>query len=622
MRMATAQNQDAARDRERKMLEAKRETLAASKKARAEEQERMARARAEEETKARAAREAAAAVRAAAAAKVAGMGAAHAGTAWHGGKMLPPLSVGAGGSGSGLASPRVSSAPSPRTPGASLKSPLTGGGPSDVPAIKPASASKLAAAAREMPAWLKSANEKRQAAAGKAPTPAAGAAPAVSARPSPSPSPKPAAEGGGCGKQPARPSAGARETDAQSSSSSGVRGGGGAQGGSEDEADSESAAETEATDAADALELEAMRIYALAYNKAEKEWRYLVSAKLPSPETLAAALVDPPSRLAEPVGDRELDAALPVCVWALASHLKSDELLAAFEARIARQVLPEFRPGVGLLADVRNVDPGFLFSWCSAVLKKQHKGKPPPRKGAEQGEQKSGALHGDVLQLDALQDGASAHWVVEYSDFISPEGIPLQETVPPSRLRQKNALAPADWVPVESEVVEVVQDDVWWEAIVMQVERAGTGTRPVHRVEVRNRMTWEKSWVKSSSCRPSAAHLHFMRAGVTLLDARQPRPKPPAPGKRQATASAAGAPVGAKQSRAPLAKSPHEDESEEHASLRAELGVLLQAAAEDSEAVDEQTLREAIRAARGMGIMGDTVVELERRLAAASTDED
>lgn len=179
--------------------------------------------------------------------------------------------------------------------------------------------------------------------------------------------------------------------------------------------------------------------------------------------------------------------------------------------------------------------------------------------------------------------------------------------VPPSRLRQPAAAAPPGWLPAASEVVEVEQDDVWWEALVLQAERAGHGGASAGRLLLRNRMTWESGWFDAESCRPSAAHREFMRAGITALDTRV------RPSREQAAApapAAGGKRGGAKRARA-------EPEDPEREGLRAEAeGLLRDVLADRKAAADAGLVRAALEAALLVGVGGSAVEEAQGRLAA------
>jgi hypothetical protein len=111
----------------------------------------------------------------------------------------------------------------------------------------------------------------------------------------------------------------------------------------------------------------------------------------------------------------------PVRVWALESQLRSDDLLAAFEARLARQVLPALVPAVGVVVDVRNADGGFLCSWSRATIVKIR--RLPPRRAAAPPPRPAGG----VRELDDADDAQAAmQCLVQYSDFVGPDGKPLQ----------------------------------------------------------------------------------------------------------------------------------------------------------------------------------------------------
>jgi hypothetical protein len=195
-----------------------------------------------------------------------------------------------------------------------------------------------------------------------------------------------------------------------------------------------------------------------------------------------------------------------------------------------------------------------------------------------------------------------------------------QEYLPPSRLRQPAAPAASGWLPRASEIVELMQDDVWWEAQVEAAERTGTAARPGGRVKLRNRMTWESGWFDVASCRPSAAHLEFMRAGLVALD---PRPA------RSAQATPTVAAGGSKRGRAAPPPPPAavtaavkrgraaEPEDGGDDAVRAEAQQLLADALADERALaDGGFVRAAIEVALLAGVHGHALDEMQRRAEA------
>ena len=179
--------------------------------------------------------------------------------------------------------------------------------------------------------------------------------------------------------------------------------------------------------------------------------------------------------------------------------------------------------------------------------------------------------------------------------------------MPPSRLRQPAACAPAGWLPEVSHVVEVVQDDVWWEAHVLEVERLGTSSRPSGRLLLRNRMTWESGWFDKDTCRPSAAHREFMRSRVTALDTRAPAgtsSRAPAAGPRRPPPAAS-----AKRARAGV----DDVRTEADSLLRDALG-------DEQAAADAKLLRAVLDAALLAGAHGAAVDEARRRLGVGTIE--
>ena len=87
--------------------------------------------------------------------------------------------------------------------------------------------------------------------------------------------------------------------------------------------------------------------------------------------------------------------------------------------------------------EVKNIDEGFENSWSSAVVKE---------------------INGD-------------NYTVEYSAFVDEDGKMEEESgLPRKRLRLAPPPADKDWAPNIGEIVEVNEDDCWWEAFVESVD--------------------------------------------------------------------------------------------------------------------------------------------------------
>lgn len=79
-----------------------------------------------------------------------------------------------------------------------------------------------------------------------------------------------------------------------------------------------------------------------------------------------------------------------------------------------------------------------------------------------------------------------------------------------SRVRLPIAEAAPEWIPSVGDRVEAYQDDVLWEAEVLEVSRTRKSSL------LRMRVSWEQVWVPMASLRPSPTHRECMRSGVVL----------------------------------------------------------------------------------------------------------
>jgi hypothetical protein len=123
--------------------------------------------------------------------------------------------------------------------------------------------------------------------------------------------------------------------------------------------------------------------------------------------------------------------------WEPEANIGDDDLVDEFEEAQQKLVFGKQKIGVGDEVEVKNVDEGFQSSWTSAkVLKKVGK----------------------------------SDLEVEYASFVDSKGKKLTEQVEKKRLRLDPGDAPKDWAPVLGEIVEVSENDCWWEAQVKELK--------------------------------------------------------------------------------------------------------------------------------------------------------
>lgn len=123
--------------------------------------------------------------------------------------------------------------------------------------------------------------------------------------------------------------------------------------------------------------------------------------------------------------------------WEPEANIGDDDLVDDFEEAQQKLVFGKQKINVGDEVEVKNVDEGFQNSWTNAtVLKKASKG-----------------------DLE-----------VEYASFVDAKGKKLTEQVEKKRLRLNPGEAPAGWSPVLGEIVEVSENDCWWEAQVKELK--------------------------------------------------------------------------------------------------------------------------------------------------------
>ena len=123
--------------------------------------------------------------------------------------------------------------------------------------------------------------------------------------------------------------------------------------------------------------------------------------------------------------------------WEPYDNVMDDDLIDDFEEARQIEVYGSASLAVGSEVEVKNVDEGFENSWSAAVVKKKEKGN---------------------------------KFTVEYEGFVDEDDEPVADAGL-DRKRLRLAPPPADkgWEPVVGEIVEVNEDDCWWEASVEEV---------------------------------------------------------------------------------------------------------------------------------------------------------
>jgi len=124
--------------------------------------------------------------------------------------------------------------------------------------------------------------------------------------------------------------------------------------------------------------------------------------------------------------------------WEPEDNVMDDDLVDEFEAAEQAKAYSSHDIAVGSEVEVKNVDEGFENSWSTATVTK--------------------VLAGGTM------------YAVEFAGFVSEDGEAESETVERERLRLVPDKADKSWAPVVGEILEVNEDDCWWEARVMAVE--------------------------------------------------------------------------------------------------------------------------------------------------------
>ena len=130
--------------------------------------------------------------------------------------------------------------------------------------------------------------------------------------------------------------------------------------------------------------------------------------------------------------------------WEPEDNVMDDDLVDEFEEAEQVKVYGSAALSAGSEIEVKNVDEGFANSWSAALIKKKEKG---------------------------------GKYTVEYTGFVDDDGESMVEQgLERKRLRLAPDAAPKGWVPVVGEIVEVNEDDCWWEARVEKPPDKGKAT--------------------------------------------------------------------------------------------------------------------------------------------------
>ena len=118
--------------------------------------------------------------------------------------------------------------------------------------------------------------------------------------------------------------------------------------------------------------------------------------------------------------------------WEPEDNIMDDDLLDEFEEQTQAAVYGKATIKGGDKVEVKNVMEGFQNSWTAARVSKKEK---------------------------------SGKFTVEYTDFVDSKGKKMSEAVDRSRLRVEPPKAKCS--PAVGDLIEILEDDCWWEARVM-----------------------------------------------------------------------------------------------------------------------------------------------------------
>jgi len=128
----------------------------------------------------------------------------------------------------------------------------------------------------------------------------------------------------------------------------------------------------------------------------------------------------------------------PEMTWEPEDNILDDDLIDDFEADQQAKVYGQGALKVGAVVEVKNDTEGFQNSWTAASVICKEQGN---------------------------------LYTVEYTSFVDGKGKKLREKrVPRNRLRIPPTAARSGWTPRVGDIIEVNEDDCWWEARVLELK--------------------------------------------------------------------------------------------------------------------------------------------------------
>lgn len=154
--------------------------------------------------------------------------------------------------------------------------------------------------------------------------------------------------------------------------------------------------------------------------------------------------------------------------WEPEDNVMDDDLIDEFEEGEQVKAYSEDAIAVGSEVEVKNVTDGFENSWTAAKVSKKEKG---------------------------------GKFAVEFPAFVDAKGKPETEGgVERKRLRLVPDAPSKGWEPVVGEIIEVNEDDCWWEARVMSISAKKAELKYRVSDEVKSQALGKKlrpcSWLK------------------------------------------------------------------------------------------------------------------------------
>ena len=123
--------------------------------------------------------------------------------------------------------------------------------------------------------------------------------------------------------------------------------------------------------------------------------------------------------------------------WEPEANIGDDDLVDEFEEAQQKLVFGKQKIGVGDVVEVKNTAEGFQNSWTGAKV---------------------------------LRKAGKSDFEVEYTNFVDSKGKKLADKVEKKLLRLCPGASPKGWLPVLGEIVEVQENDCWWEAQVKELK--------------------------------------------------------------------------------------------------------------------------------------------------------